>query len=185
MGKYATARQLASLHKVDARTVQRRSDPQDRLYIKGYDKEGRGQYDIVKCTNALIDYYNSKIDALEGGSLRNSKERKEAALAENAEFDLAARRKEIIKVDDAITLFEKILNNYTSRTSATKKLSVPKLLIAKDDKAVTQILESRDNELINELTNTIENIIRGMVESSNQDHTHTRPGKTARRRKAK
>lgn len=185
MGKYATAKQLASLHKVDVRTVQRRSDSQDRLYIKGYDKEGRGQYDIVKCTNALIDYFNQKIDELQGGSLRNSKERKEAALAETAEFDLAAKRKEIIKVDDVIVLFEKILSNYTSRTNSTKKLSVPRLLIAKNDKEVTRILETRDNELINELTTTITNIISGMVESSNKDYSHARTTKAARRGKAK
>ena len=185
MGKYANAKQLASLHKVDARTVQRRSDPNDRLYIKGYDRQGHGQYDIVKCTNALIDYYTSRIDELQGGTLRNSKERKEAALAENAEFDLAARRKEIIKVDDTIVLFEKILSNYISRTNATKKISVPKLLIAKDDKEVTRILEHRDNELINELTTTITNIIRGMAESTGKDHPNVRSAKAKRRRKAK
>lgn len=185
MGKYANAKQLASLHKVDARTVQRRSDHKDRLYIKGYDRQGHGQYDIVKCTNALIDFYRKQIDDLQGGTLRNSKERKEMALAETAEFDLAAKRKEIIKVDDVIVLFEKLLSNYTSRTNATKKLSVPRLLIAKDDKAVTQIIESRDNELINELTTTITNIIGGMAESSDKDHSHARTVKATLRRKAK
>lgn len=185
MGKYANAKQLASLHKVDARTIQRRSDPKDRLYIKGYNRHGHGQYDIIKCTNALIDYYNQRIEDLQGGSLRSSKERKEMALAENAEIDLAARRKEIIKVDDAIVLFEKILNNYISRTNATKKINVPKLLIAKDDKEVKRILELRDNDLINELTTTITNIVRSMAESTDKNYSAAGPAKAKRRRKAK
>ena len=175
---------IAAIYDKSVRAIERNSDPNDKNYL-GLQTIRRGQYRTGDTWKRLHKNDKNKVDELQGGSLRNSKERKEAALAETAEFDLAAKRKEIIKVDDVIGLFEKILSNYTSRTNATKKLSVPRLLIAKDDKAVTQILEIRDNGLINELTTTIENIIRGMAQSIDKDYSYAGPAKAARRRKAK
>lgn len=183
MGKYATLTQIASLLKVDPRTINRWSDPKDRIHIPGFGPEGKGQYDIVKNVHARIEDYERRITEAQS-SFKNAKERKENVNTQLLELELAEKRKELIRVDETAGLLDKIINIIKIKPQSTRKTLMPKLLIAKDDKAVLKILETRDNELLNELSTTIENIIRGLAESSGENYSAPRSVKTKRRRKS-
>ncbi|MFA5803686.1 MAG: hypothetical protein WC879_03490 [Melioribacteraceae bacterium] len=183
MGKYATLPQIASLLKVDPRTINRRSDPKDRLYIKGFGPEKKGQYDIVKCVHIILEDYERRLSEAQSG-FKNAKEFNYKLDAQKKELELAELKKELIRVDETASLLDKIINITKTKLPTSRKTLMPKLLIAKDDKAVIKILETRDNELLNDLSTAIENIIRGLAESSGENYTASRPAKTKKRRKS-
>ena len=150
---------IAALTGKSIRAVERNSDPNDKNYM-GLQTVGRGQYRTGDAWRRLHEHNKNKIEELQGGTLRNSKERISAAAAEKAELDLKEKKDEVIEVGEAIELFEKLFSNYTSRVNTTRKLSVPKLLMAKDDKEASQIIQARDNELAKALLDIINEILR-------------------------
>lgn len=181
MSKYATLQQIARLLKRDPRTINRYADPKDRIYIKGFEKEGHGKYDIVKCTHALLDDYERRLSDSQSG-FKDAKEFNYKLDAQKKELELAELKKELIRVDEAAGILDNIITITKSKLPTTRKTLMPKLLIAKDDKAVIKILEHRDNDLLNELSNAIENIIRGMAQSADQNYSYPRTNKAKRRR---
>ncbi len=169
---------LAKFFKRDIRTIQ--------LWAKeGMPKEGRDKYDFVKVVSWRINYLENKLKEAEGsgGVLKSAKERKEAALAEKAEFELALLKKELIKVDDVIYLFDRIFNLIKTKLPLNRKKIIPNLLIVNTDKEAEKILETRDNELLFELSESIENIIRSLAKSDDQDEDIIKTTSTTRKRK--
>lgn len=179
--KYATLQQIARLLKRDPRTINRYSDPKDRLHINGFQSEGHGKYDVVKCTHALLDDYERRLSEAQSG-FKDAKEFNYKLDAAKKELELAELKKELIRVDDAAMLLDKILIIIRNRMPATRKTTMPKLLIAKDDKEVLKILEQRDNDLLNELSHAVEDNIRGLAQSADQNYSGTRSAKTKGRR---
>jgi len=176
---YATLEQIAMLLKVTPRWINR------LVREQGFPRESHGKYDIIKCVHWRIDDLEKRIQELQGGTLRSSKERKELALAQKAEYQLGLLKKELMKVDDVIVILDKIFTLIKTKLPTNRKNIVPNLLIVKTDKEAEKILEKRDNELLYELSESIENIIRGIGKSDNQDKNIVKPIKTARRRKTK
>jgi len=175
---YATLNQIAMLLKVTPRWINR------LVREQGFPHEGHGKYDIVKCVHWRIDELEKRIQELQGGTLRSSKERKELALAQKAEYQLGLLKKELMKVDDVIILLDKIFTLIKTKLPTNRKI-VPNLLVVKTDKEAEKILEERDNELLYELSESIENIIRSLGKSDNQDKDIIKPVKATKRRKTK
>lgn len=184
MSRYASLQDLARLLKRDPRTINRYADPKDRIHIKGFANEGHGKYDIVKCTHALLDDYERRLSDSQSG-FKDAKEFNYKLDAQKKELELAELKKELIRVDEAAGFLDKIITITKSKLPTTRKTLMPKLLIAKDDKAVLKILEHRDNDLLNELSNAIENIIRGLAQSADQNYSAPRANKAKGRRTSK
>lgn len=184
MGKYATLKQIASLLKVDSRTINRWRDPKDVIHIKEFQSEAHGQYDIVKCVHARLNDYERMLKEARSG-FKDAKEKNYQLDAQKKELELAELKKELICVDEVAGFLDKIIITTKNKLPTTRKIIMPKLLIAKDDKAVLKILEQRDIDLLNELSNAIENIIRGLAQSTDQNYSIAGPDKAKRRRTSK
>lgn len=179
MAKYASLDQIATLLNVTPRWINRLSKE------SGFPKEGRGQYDVVKCVHWYIDFLHGEIDKAKagGGKMIDFTTRKERAIAEMKELELAEKYKTLIRLDDTIHFVEKIFSVTKSKLSQLRKANITKLLIAKDDKAVNKLLEQRDNELLGEISLSVENIIRGLAQSADQNQSAARSVQTKIRRK--
>jgi hypothetical protein len=176
-------RVLAELRGVTSRAVERGADPDDENYI-GIKKVEHGKYEARHSLFVMFRDLVRQVDEAKRSN-SNARELNLQLDAQKKEMELAEKQKELIKVDDVVTMFEKILTSSTSKTTASRKLAAPKLLLAKDDKEVNLILEKRDNELTNDLTTTITNILQSMAESAGKDYTNTRTVKAKSRRKPK
>lgn len=176
-------RVLAELRGVTGRTIERGADPDDENYI-GIKKVEHGKYEARHSLFVMFRDLIRQVDEAKRSN-SNAKDINLQLDAEKKQLALAEQKKELIKVDDVVVMFEKILTSSTSRTTQSRKLAAPKLLLAKDDKEVNLILEKRDNELAHDLTATITNILNGMAESSGKDYTNIRPAKAAHGRKLK
>ena len=184
MGKYATLGQIASLLKVDARTVNRWSDPTDRIHIKGFGKVEHGKYDIVKCVHARVDDYERMLNEAQS-SVKDAKEQNLLLDARKKQIELAEVEKEILRVNDVIGFLEQIIPAYKNKFPASRKVLGLKVLAAKDDKEVIKLLEERDNELLNAFATTITNIVGSLAESASQVGDSAQITKPARNRKSK
>lgn len=170
---------LAKFFRKDIRTIQ--------LWAKkGMPREGRDKFDFIQCSDWRIKELEKENDELRGtdGILKSSKERKEHLNAEILEYELALLKKELIRTDEAASFLERLITVVKTKLPTSRKTLIPKLLIAKDDKAVLKILEQRDNDLLNEFSNTIENIISGLAQSSDKNYTAAGPDKAKERRKS-
>lgn len=168
---------LANFFRRDIRTIQ--------LWAKaGLPREGRDRFDFVASVDWRIKQLEKENEELRGvgGVLKSSKERKENANAQLLELELAELKKELMRVDEAVQMIDKIINTIKTKLPTSRKTIIPKLLLAKDDKQVIKILETRDSYILNELSATFENIIGGMAQSSDQNYTAPRSDKTARGR---
>jgi signal recognition particle GTPase len=181
MGKYASLSQIASLFEVDPRTVNRWSDPKDKIHIEGFEKVGHGQYDLRKCVHAWKHDMERRISEAQSG-FKSAKEFNLKLDAQKKELELAELNKDLIRVDEAVTFLDKIINLLKNSLPSKRKTIMPKLLIAKDDKAALKILEARDTDLLNEISISIEDIIRGLAESTNKNYSAARTDKAKRRR---
>ena len=173
---------LAHLGDVTTRAIERAADPDDDNFI-GIKRINKGEYEAY---HSLLAMFKDRARQVEDAkrSNTNARELNYKLDAQKKEYELALLNKEMMRVDETANLLDKIITITKTKLPTTRKNLTPKLLIAKDDKAVNKILEERDIDLLNELSNTIENIIRSLAESSGEGNTASRSAKTKRRRKS-
>lgn len=175
-------RVLAELRGVTARSIERAADPDDENYI-GIKRIEKGKYEARHSLFVMFKDLSRQIEDAKNSS-SDAKEENYRLDARRKKLELAEREKELIKVDDFCLALEKISSTFKNKFPPTRKELATKILFSKDYKEAEKQLEKRDSELLNEFATTIENIIRGMVDSSDKADSHTRSAKISRRTKA-
>lgn len=174
---------LAHFGDVTTRAIERGADPDDDNFI-GIKRISKGKYEAYHSLYAMFRDRSRQVDDAKKSN-SNARELNYKLDAQKKEIELAELKGDIIRADEAASFLNKIITITKTKLPTSRKTLTPKLLIAKDDKAVLKILEQRDNDLLNELSNAIENIIRGLAKSTDQNYTASRSVKTKGRRTSK
>lgn len=171
---------LAHLGDVTTRAIERAADPDDDNFI-GIKRINKGRYEAYRSLVAMFRDRSRQIDDAKKSN-SNARELNYKLDAQKKQIELHELEGDLIRTDETASFLEKLITVVRTKLPTSRKTLTSRLLIAKDDKAVLKILEQRDNELLNEFSNTIENIIRGLAQSTDQDYTDARSVKTKGRR---
>ena len=144
---------LAELRGVTSRSIERGADPDDENYI-GIKKVEHGKYEARHSLFVMFRDLVRQVDEAKNSN-NSAKETNLLLDAEKKQLALAEQKKELIKVDDVVELFERLSSTYKNKFPQTSKALTIKVMGAKDDKEVNKLINDRDNELLNAFATTI------------------------------
>lgn len=144
---YATLEQISKLLGVTKRWVNR------LVREQGFPRESRGYYRIDGCISWIVAHLKSQLEEAQkgGGSLAFADQRLKAIEAKRREIKLAREAGEVVRIDDAVRLFEALALNIRTGLLGLSKRAAPQLEGLARAK-IESMLEQYIRELLNELT---------------------------------
>lgn len=147
MGKYASLKQIASLIMLDERTINRSSDPKDILF-RDFPKEGRGQYDIVKCVHWRIKDLQRQLEETRGGKIREAQERRALAQAKKEEFELEKYVGNLLYTNDVLDFLRKFGSLIVKEFESIGRECQARFKYLKDDvEKIDEVVKIKDKTL--------------------------------------
>ena len=145
---HSTLEQIAHLLNLSERMV--------NLHVKqhGMPRIDRGQYDIVACVHWYIEYLQKLIkDARRGDETeQQARARLTRATADLRELELAKAKGELIEVDQAKSLWERLIVSFKTRMLGIPTKAPQRLIICKDINQIKDLLEREIYEALGELS---------------------------------
>jgi hypothetical protein len=145
--KYATHHQIAIVFGIEPRTITK------WVNELGMPRAGRGKYNLVACVQWRESYNQKKIEELRAGGKDGLSARKDyfIASAEMKRYQIAEKKKKLIKVSDARRIFEDLFTLIISRKKVYAKKTNPQLEGIQSPGERERILDDNVNELFRDI----------------------------------
>lgn len=150
---YASLEQVASVLNMTPQMVNR------HVKQHGLPRISRGEYDLIKCVHWYIEYKDQQIREARRGTETEAQARQRLviATADLREVDLAKACGELIEINIAQELWQRIVVSFKNKMLLIPTKLAPVIILCKEPNEAQQLLESEIHEALYELSsNTID-----------------------------
>jgi len=147
---YANLEQLSNVLKLTPQMINR------HVKDHGMPRISRGEYDLVKCVHWYIDYLNERIKEASRGteSEAQGRQRLIIATADLRELELSVACAELIEIDVAAELWQKIAVTFRTKMMLIPTKLAPQIINCKDPNEAQLMLETEIQEALLDLSQT-------------------------------
>jgi phage terminase Nu1 subunit (DNA packaging protein) len=150
---YASLEQLAAVLNMTPQMVNR------HVKLHGMPRISRGEYDLIKCVHWYIDYKDQQIKEARRGTETEAQARQRlvVATANLREVDLAQACGELIEIEVAQSLWQRLMVAFKNKMLLIPTKIAPVVVQCKEPNEVQELLEAEIHEALYELsTSTID-----------------------------
>ena len=148
---YASLEQVAQVLNMTPQMVNR------HVKQRGMPRISRGEYDLVKCVHWYIDYKDQQIKEARRGTETEAQARQRLviATANLREVDLAQACGELIEIDVAQTLWQRLVVSFRNKMLLIPTKLAPQVITCKEPTEAQALLEAEIHEALHDLSSSI------------------------------
>jgi len=146
---YASLEQVAHVLNMTPQMVNR------HVKQHGLPRISRGEYDLVKCVHWYIEYKDQQIKEARRGTETEAQARQRLiiATANLREVDLARACGDLIEIEVAQTLWQRLAVSFRNKMLLIPTKLAPQVITCKDPNEAQSLMELEIHEALNELSN--------------------------------